>query len=473
MLSILSSTYYKRFSPYYKFLLAVFLLAALFLQSCNKPTEPPEPPQPPPPPPPVVKPTLILELDDAHCTETWILLSTKDLQLPAELLLKQYKPNGDSITQNINVTTKDTLLYIDSLYPSQTYRYQVSGIWYPKVDSQQVVTSNEITVLTMDTTSSSFTFEMITFGGEIGSSVLYDVAIINENNIWAVGDIWRKDDTSSLGYTKYNAVHWDGNSWDFKRIRTNSCGGVDYPPIKTLFGFSADNILFAHIDGSITHFNGIEFINDCSLINQLNGSANKIWGLSKDDYYVVSGNGFIAHYNGVNWKKLASGTTLNINDIWGDYNPKTNEWEILAVGGNILAGHGNILLQIKKNNSIEKVSSENANWPLRSLWFISNKNYYISGSGIYQKHYLDEKGWKNDIFLITTYSTNRIRGQKINDIVATGGAGELLHFNGSSWKSFIDVVGIPGNYYGTAIFNNIIVIVGQSSNMAVLSIGRR
>ena len=40
--------------------------------------------------------------------------------------------------------------------------------------------------------------------------MLYDVAIIDENNIWAVGEIWIAD-TSSLGYTKYNAVHWDGN----------------------------------------------------------------------------------------------------------------------------------------------------------------------------------------------------------------------------------------------------------------------
>ncbi|MBX2977488.1 MAG: glucosyl transferase, partial [Ignavibacteriaceae bacterium] len=145
----------------------------------------------------------------------------------------------------------------------------------------------------------------------------------------------------------------------------------------------------------------------------------------------------------------------------------------LAAGGNILAGHDNVLLQVKNSNSVEKVSSENANWPLRSLWFISNRNYYISGSGIYQKHFLDENAWKNDIYLITTYSTNRIRGREINDIVATGGAGELIHFNGNYWKSFIDVVGIPGNYYGTAIFNNTIVTVGQSSNRAILTIGRR
>ena len=48
--------------------------------------------------------------------------------------------------------------------------------------------SNELTVTTMDTTSHNFTWQSWTFG-DIGSSVLYDVAIINENNIWAVGEI--------------------------------------------------------------------------------------------------------------------------------------------------------------------------------------------------------------------------------------------------------------------------------------------
>jgi len=47
----------------------------------------------------------------------------------------------------------------------------------------------------MDTTSHNFTWQTWTFG-EHSSSRLYDVAIINENNIWAVGEIYMKD---SLG----------------------------------------------------------------------------------------------------------------------------------------------------------------------------------------------------------------------------------------------------------------------------------
>ena len=43
-----------------------------------------------------------------------------------------------------------------------------------------------------DTTSHNFTWETWTFG-EHSSSVLNDVAIIDENNIWAVGEIYMND----------------------------------------------------------------------------------------------------------------------------------------------------------------------------------------------------------------------------------------------------------------------------------------
>ena len=46
-----------------------------------------------------------------------------------------------------------------------------------------------------DTTSHNFTWQTFTFG-EHSSSTLYDVAIINDSSIWAVGEIYMND---SLG----------------------------------------------------------------------------------------------------------------------------------------------------------------------------------------------------------------------------------------------------------------------------------
>jgi hypothetical protein len=156
----------------------------------------------PPPPPNGEKPTLELKLEDVSCIEAWLTLTTTNLQLPATITLKQYNPTGDTLSKDFMLNTQDSLLYIDSLLPNQTYQYQVSSIENP-------ANSNELSVTTMDTTSHNFTFETFAFG-DISNSYLFDVVIINENNIWAVGEILIAD-TSATGYTKYNAVHWDGS----------------------------------------------------------------------------------------------------------------------------------------------------------------------------------------------------------------------------------------------------------------------
>jgi hypothetical protein len=260
------------------------------------------------------------------------------------------------------------------------------------------------------------------------------------------------------------------------------CGQTDVTPYpaRSIFAFNGNEIWISSSGDKIAILKDGEQTDMFCLPPNVSMSINKIWGRSSNDLYVVGYAGNIAHFNGTSWSKIESNTTLNINDIWGDYNEKTNEWEILAVGGNILAGYDNIILQIQANNSIQKIISDSVNWPLGTLWFQSGKNYYIALSGVFQKHNLNESSWKNDIYSITTYTVFRIRGQEINDLAAVGGAGELLHFNGTNWKSFIEVTGIPGNYYGTLgveVKDNIAVAVGVKygglSSQAVISIGRR
>ena len=68
-----------------------------------------------------------------------------------------------------------------------------------------------------DTTSHNFTWQSWTFG-EIGTSRLYDVAIVDENNIWAVGEIYLLDSLGQPDPRAYNALHWDGIKFEIERI---------------------------------------------------------------------------------------------------------------------------------------------------------------------------------------------------------------------------------------------------------------
>jgi hypothetical protein len=240
---------------FYRLLPIISVLFLTIFFSCNT-TEPPPP----------NNGTLSISLTDASCTEAWVELKTNGVAFPVNVNILA---DGGTVTQLNNLNRSDTTVYIDSLLPNKTYNIQAI---IPSTNQFQTTSSNKLTVQTLDTTSNNFTWQTYTFGASnAGSSTLYDVAVIDANNIWAVGEIYMDDSTGRADPTPYNAVHWDGNNWELKRIKTNACGGVVYPPIISIFAFSADDILFAHIDGSISYYNGIEFTNDCSLITQLNG----------------------------------------------------------------------------------------------------------------------------------------------------------------------------------------------------------
>ena len=399
--------------------------------------------------------TINLKLEDVSCTEAWIELTTTNLQLPTIVTLKQINPTGDTKSQILNLNTKDSLLYVDSLLPNQTYKYQVSSI-------ELQASSNELSVTTMDTTSHDFTFESWTFG-TIGSSTLYDVAIISPENIWCVGEI-NIADTSINGYTTYNAVHWDGSQWELKRILYQ--GG--FWVIRTIFAFSENDIWFS----AFVRYNGQKFI-ELPIPPILTGwSINKIWGSSSNDLHVVGNGGNIARYLNGTWSRIESGTELNINDIWGDYNEKTGEWEILAVASNKFLNEGKKILKIDGLISTE-LSTIGLPWSLSSIWFQVEKKYYVGGDGLYFKKLLNDS-WVKDLTFTPIYK-DRIRGTNLNNIVVSGSNGLLSHFNGMNWKHYInnELPYYSGRLLSCDTKDNIIVAVGWKEIEAIITMGKR
>jgi hypothetical protein len=406
-------------------------------------------------PPPGDKPTLALKLEDVSCTEAWIQLTTNNLQLPTTVTLKQTNPTGDTKSHILNLNTKDSLLYVDSLLPNQTYKFHTT------IQSSSH-TSNELNVTTMDTTSHDFTFESWTFG-TIGSSTLYDVAIISPENIWCVGEI-NIADTSINGYTTYNAVHWDGSQWELKRILYQ--GG--YWVIRTIFAFSENDIWFS----AFVRYDGQNFIELPIPPILIGWSINKIWGSSSSDLYAVGNDGNITFYNGSQWTKIESGTELNINDIWGDYNEKTGESEILAVASNKFFNEGKTILKIDGLFATE-INVVGLPWSLSSVWFRSEKKYYVGGDGLYFKRLLSDT-WVKDGTFITIYK-DRIRGADINDIIISGSNGLLSHYNGIYWYHYInnELPYYSGRLLSCEIKNNIIVAVGWKEIQAIITMGKR
>ncbi len=336
---------------------------------------------------------------------------------------------------------------------------------------------------TQDTTSHNFAFTQYSLGGGEGSSYFQDVAIVNDTLAYAVGTIFAIDSTGQPDPQPYGVAVWNGTQWSLKRIfAIGPTGPASSFGPHGLIAFSGNDLWLAA--GGVFHWDGQSNDVTAYWINDFQGNpspvlssgqtAERLWGTSGQDLYAIGRNGALAHYDGSKWQKIESGTELDINDIWGDYNSATGQNEILCVAADVLENPGIRILKIV-NGSVLNISTKNITaGNLSGVWFKSGSQYYVVGSGIYQTANLSDSTWKNGQFDISSYYIYGIRGNGINDIVATGGVGELLHFNGNTWKSYFSETKLSdGNYNAIAIKNNILVAVGQNGSNAVILMGKR
>ncbi|MBI5662000.1 MAG: glucosyl transferase [Ignavibacterium album] len=429
-------------------LLILIIQTLLFTTGCKQSTEP------------KLEAVLKLELEDASCTEAWIKLSTANLQFPATInLLKD-----GNVAQTISLWRDvDTVLYVDSLLPNQTYRFKS----IVQSSNQQIITSsNELTVTTMDTTSHEFSWQSWEFG-TTGSSTLYDVAIINENDIWAVGEI-NIADTSINGYTTYNAVHWDGTKWELKRIQFYTfCGQQDTGsyPAKSVFAFGHSDVWIAMDGSQVVRWNGISQSQPiCTPV-----SINKLWGSSSENLYAVGNNGNIAHWDGRKWTKIESGTGVDINDVFGVIDPTSNSQKVFCAVSFVLQLGELKILTIGENNKVDSLRW-NTGRRVGSIWSNKGRIVYTSGGGVFH----NKIGYWVEETAIPLYYTNRIRGNGLNDIFAVGDFALLAHFNGIHWNVHEEFLRLPATSFNSiTVKGNIIAIVGYSGEKALIITGKR
>jgi hypothetical protein len=76
--------------------------------------------------------------------------------------------------------------------------------------------------------------------------------------------------------------------------------------------------------------------------------------------------------------------------------------------------------------------------------------------------------------VINNYFSLAIDGTGLNDIVITGFEGEVIHYNGNSWKNYTTEFSNPASYYRSVqLKDNLFVAVGRSGHKAAILIGRR
>ncbi len=440
------------------------------LVSCNTT----EPPSDKTPPESTNAKKITLAQKGVSATEIWLYMKTENFDTTETITLQQ---NGKAIRQ-IFMASGDTTLYFDSLASSTNYNYKA----YLNGDT---TVNGEVAIRTLDTTSHDFSYEIFTFGGQPTSS-LYDVAIINENDIWAVGEIYTDDDYDSTGnyVGPYNAVHWDGKQWELLRI-----ADVGYPR-HTVYAFDENDIWF---DGGI-HWNGVEYsVHRDGFPLDTNGNGwqiNSMWGTSSEDFYIVGEKGNIAHYNGANWEKIELDEDISeyyLSDIYG-----TADGEVYIVGvddyfrKSVLIKNASGKFKVFQRSDIvpeNEMFNPKLYGDLVSIWIDENRTVYTAGSYLYNLKndkwdYVNSlpanKPFRGTYTYYRGYITS-IRGNASNDIIISGTNNTLMHFNGKTWAQLGEPYEPESNvtWAKVTIKGNVAVAVGKKGINGIIILLKR
>ncbi len=265
---------------------AVIIPLLLFALSCDT-SEPPS----------GGEPSVQFAAVDASCTEVWLQVK----MLPG-VPQRTIRIQRDSTTIfNSTITAADTLIVDEGLLPDRLYRYSCV---LPQLFGRD---SLNATITTLDTTSHDWSFVVDTIGGP--GSLLRDVAIVSERDVWAIGEIYQ------AGTEPCNVARWNGAQWNLLQIQFLSfCGqpSLGFSPARAVFTFSANDIWISS-GSQVVHWNGTtQSIPVCIPV-----SVNKMWGSNPNSIYAVGVNGQIAHYDGSVWTQMSSPTDVDLLDVWG------------------------------------------------------------------------------------------------------------------------------------------------------------
>jgi hypothetical protein len=254
----------------------------------------------------------------------------------------------------------------------------------------------------------------------------------------------------------------------------SACSAIDYAPLKSIWAFS-DTSIVVTTGAGVWWFDGSTFKTDCSIRPLLTGAINKLWGSSSSDLYAVGNAGNIAHWNGVKWTKIESGTTIDLKFITGTDNN-------IFVSGYNLDQSASLLLRLINNQPIVVWSNNNTTGTepygniIYSIRVIRNKLFVSSNTGTYLETIGSSLPPK--FLYYNPYRVYQITGTEINDIYTVGSRANINHYNGISKKEiYIDLTSISPFYCADSKLN--IVAAGGTKvenvifHKAIIIIGKR
>lgn len=313
-------------------------------------------------------------------------------------------------------------------------------------------------------TSHDFIWEVDSLGTAlgipgIGLSVLNDMAVVSEENVWVVGKFYLPDtsnsDSSSGELLIYNAIHWDGEEWDYLRLLGNYRDQYDgFDDINAIQAFAPNDVWALFAFGAYAHWDGENW--DSEYIWEINGIPSDMWGTSPSNFYIVGYHGSITHYDGTAFRAMDSGTSVTLTNIWG-----LDEDHIWVIGyDNSGEGIINPLMKYDAGSWVEIHHRDGVsdNWPPEdysrpSGTYLSTWAYgdtlYLGCASLWKESISTGEGYlmqASHMDWNLLWGVGSITGNHCNDIFAFMAVGlGITHYNGETWQNDTDLQALDPN----------------------------
>ncbi len=383
---------------------------------------------------------------DAASIEAWVEINLENVPLPAKLSFNK----NNKYAFELNITSNDTIICLDSLSPQNNYSVQAA------TNEQK---SNLLQFTTLDTTSHDITWINYEFGD--GSyNILNSIIIFDDGKIIAVGDVHKDDD-----YEVYNLVEVVNGDLELKKKYFYGTGYTTLSEKASIHYFNNEDYIVCGTAPILRKDNKEYFWEFDSTV--FHSWIYSIAGLSNNSIYIGGSNGNLAYYNGQNWQKLDSKTDLFVSDLIAYKNYKADKAEIIGVACNedINSSGRTILIKINNLTNVE-ITDLQLGKNFYNIWTNRGFPIYIASDKVYS----NKSGRWTEIPIPNAEIKSRIVANGLNDVIAAG-SGEIAHYNGSTWKVYPadDMI----RYRDVAINGNIIALCGRRGLKAFITIGIR
>lgn len=335
----------------------------------------------------------------------------------------------------------------------------------------------------LDTTSHEMVWEVDTilaFREPWTKYRIYDVAIVDENTIWAVGDFVIPDpsDTLTNFERSFNLAEWKGVGWKLKKIMESGWSSI--ARAEAIFALSINEVWVGNYEIPM-YWNG----NDWQLRatdygwELFGAQINAIWASSSDDVFFISNGGQINHWNGSGFSRMETPTETRLTDIWGTghdnvwvvgFDTQTAKTALLHYDGTAWVNlyEGDIYDWFgRKEDALSGVIKSVYTHDPNSIKVLSNPNgIYTTTSTLAPAAQLRplDFDWQG---------LRKLRGNHSNDLFVCGNHSGIVHYNGSTQYKYV----LPGDFDFKAIDvqGDLVVTVGYDYELgaAIACIGKR